>query len=76
MANQYYEQVVFLLDQKVLRMGRTRYNFWQALGDIGGFHDGLILLVKLLMSSISSIFFFNDVVNKNLYSLPESKRKN
>ena len=28
---------------------RMRYNFWDLLGDVGGFHDGLVLVASLFM---------------------------
>ena len=34
-----------------------RYNFWDLLGDVGGFHDGLYLLLSLFMASYSSYNF-------------------
>jgi len=42
---------------------RQRYSCWAALGDIGGFHDGLILIVSIFMGSISSSSFTNALVN-------------
>jgi len=40
---------------------RTRYSFWDALGDIGGLHDGIVLLFGLFMSSVSSRAFEKDI---------------
>ena len=36
---------------------RKRYSWWQLLGDIGGFHDGLVLLIKFFMASYSAAMF-------------------
>ena len=46
---------------------RFRYDFWTALGDIGGFHDGLDLIIKFFMVPIAAIFFENDILKGNLY---------
>ena len=44
-------------------MERKRYSFGDALGDIGGFHDGLKLLVSLLfMGQYSSAMFKHSIV--------------
>ena len=32
---------------------RTKYNIWDLLGDVGGFNDGLFLVVSLFMAPIS-----------------------
>ena len=39
---------------------RTRYNFWDLLGDVGGFNDGLVLLCSLLMAPYSEFAFKSD----------------
>ena len=36
---------------------RVRYSFWDALSDVGGFHDGLCLLVRLFMGPLAANFF-------------------
>ena len=41
---------------------RISYSFWQALGDIGGFHDGLCLLVAIVMRPFSANNFQKDVL--------------
>ena len=46
---------------------RTRYSFWTALGDVGGFHDGLTLLMKVFMASIAAISYENDLLKGNLF---------
>lgn len=46
---------------------RVRYNFWMLLADVGGFHDGLRLLVSFLLAPITAIFFENDMLRSNLF---------
>ena len=38
-----------------------------ALGDIGGFYDGLRLLITFFMAPISAILFENDLLKDNLF---------
>lgn len=47
---------------------RKRYNFWMLLGDVGGLHDGLLLLINLIMASISAASFSNALTG-NAYQL-------
>ena len=47
---------------------RIRYNFWTALGDIGGFHDGLFLLLSIFMGPFSAKLFKNDLMRGNLFN--------
>jgi len=52
----------FSLDTKKQVQQRVRYSLWQALGDVGGFHDGLSLLVGILMSPLATLLFKRDFV--------------
>ncbi len=45
---------------------RTRYNFWELLGDVGGFYDGLILCCSIFMSVYSAMAFKVDVLNNKV----------
>ena len=56
---------------------RIRYNFWMALADIGGFHDGLFLVLSLFMSPYAATLFENDLMRGNLFnwSLNQKKRR-
>ena len=36
---------------------RTVYNFWDLLGDVGGFHDGLGLVASLFMGFFAELAF-------------------
>ena len=39
---------------------RTRYNMWDLLGDVGGFHDGLFLLGSMFVTTYSNFSFKKD----------------
>ena len=54
-------KIHFELQPEIQILQRTRYSFWDALGDIGGFHDGLALLISFFMSSISSALFTKEL---------------
>ena len=41
-----------------------RYSFWDALGDVGGFHDGLVLLINFFIGPFTARGFFFDLVKK------------
>ena len=58
----------FFIDSEVQIKSRTRYNFWTALGDIGGFHDGLTLVIKGIIASIAAISYENDLLKGNLFA--------
>ena len=57
--------IYILLSLKIQRdavvMSRKRYSLWDALGDIGGFHDGLVLVVGTFMTGISAFFYESDL---------------
>ena len=46
---------------------RKRYNFWDAVGDIGGFHDGIVLIIQVLMAPYSAMMFNIGLTNGTLY---------
>ena len=54
-------EIELKLDSKVRNLTRTRYSFWTALGDIGGFYDGIIILARILMSPLSAAIFMSDL---------------
>ena len=54
--------VEVLLSNDMLIMERKRYNYWDALGDIGGFNDGLVLLLRIFMARYSSMMFEHSIV--------------
>ena len=63
-------EINFRILNKIKTMSRTRLSFWTALGDVGGFYDGLLLLIKLFMSPISALFFSADFLSTGLYATP------
>ena len=54
---------------------RTRYNFWDLLGDIGGFNDGLFLLFSIFMSSYSALAYKIDYLNGKVVDDDEGRKK-
>ena len=52
---------------------RVRYSLWDALGDVGGFHDGLALIVRLVVSPLAANFFQYDLVKGSKQDSPQSK---
>ena len=66
---------VFELDNQVQMQSRTRYSFWQALGDIGGFHDGLLLLLRYLVAPIAATLFQNDLLSTKRKEMEQSIQK-
>lgn len=41
---------------------RVRYTFWQLLGDAGGFHDGLCLLIGFFVNPFSATGLQKDII--------------
>ena len=65
--------LIFELDNKKTQIQRQRYTFWAALGDIGGFYDGLNLLISIFLAPLSSALFFNDLVKGSVFTKKSSK---
>ena len=61
-------QHIFSIDNNVQVVTRERYNFWMALGDIGGFYDGARLVILLFMAPIASLFYNNDLLKGNFFA--------
>ena len=53
-----------LLDSIMSEKRRVRYSFWDALADVGGFHDGLVLLIKIVIGPFAAHGFFLELVTK------------
>ena len=52
----------------MLMLERKRYNIWDALGDIGGFHDGLYLFLQFaFMGRYSSAMFEHSIAQGSKY---------
>ena len=47
-------------DKQILK--RTRYDCWMLLSDIGGFHDGLFLLIHLMINPLAYLYFLFDFI--------------
>ena len=55
---------------------RTRYNIWDLLADVGGFYDGLFLVIGILYAPFGLIAFKADFFNRTPYDgMPESADK-
>ena len=66
-------QLLFEVDNKMRKIQRQRYSFWAALGDIGGFYDGLNLLISSFLDPFSSALFFNDLVKGSVFTQKSSQ---
>ena len=53
-----------ILDNKIFDQKRVRYSFWDVLGDVGGFHDGLVLLIRIVVGPFAAHGFFLDLIKK------------
>ena len=63
MNREFEFQISFEIDIEQIMFTRQRYTFWAALGDVGGLHDGLLLLINIFMASISAASFTNALTN-------------
>lgn len=64
---EYYEREFayehnFQVDPKMQQMATVRLSFWQALSDLGGFHDGIYVLVKAFIAPIAASLFQAELV--------------
>ena len=53
------------IDSEVAQNKRSRYSFWQLLGDAGGLHDGLSLIVSFCVGPFASNLFQLDIGRTN-----------
>ena len=51
------------IDSQVQIMKRIRFNFWIALAEIGGFRDGLVMLVHFITTTTMVTLFENDLIS-------------
>ena len=49
--------ISFTLSDDIVIEKRTRYTLWDLLGDVGGFNDGLVLVLQILTSAYSAVSF-------------------
>ena len=67
-------ELVVHLGKNIEIIERTRYNFWDILGDVGGFNDGLYLVFELIFSSFAT-FSFKQSILKNIKVDSEALKK-
>ena len=56
-------EVEMYLDGNCAVMSRTRYTYWELLGDVGGFNDGLMLICTFFMATYSALSYNINVLN-------------
>lgn len=66
----------FTISNEKVQTQRTRYGFWQLISDVGGFHDGLKLLVNIFFTPLFSLSFASDFVDKGVYAMQPSVKTN
>ena len=47
-----------------------------ALADVGGFHDGIKLVLSIFLAPIAATFFENDILKGNLYEETSTRMSN
>ena len=65
----------FMIDNQIQYQKRIRYNFWAALADVGGFHDGLFILFSFVLSPVIATLYENELIKGNLFSWKLNKRQ-
>lgn len=53
------------LDPEKMVGQRVRYNFWHAVSDVGGAHDGLCIIAKVLVGPFVANLFQYDLVKNS-----------
>ena len=46
---------------------RVRYSIWNLISDVGGFSDGIYLILKIFMTAYSSIAFKKNFLGRSYY---------
>ena len=54
-------------------MTRKRYSAWEVLSDIGGFHDGVVLIVGYFVSPLVSTLFQVDLLQRTMIARKEQQ---
>ena len=62
------------LDNMILIEQRVRYNFWQLLGDVGGFYDGIGLIISSAIGPITLTQFIVDLFAQARVDQPTSPK--
>ena len=52
------------LDKTIKIHSRIRYNVWDLLADVGGFHDGMHLIASIIFGSYSAFAFKREMISK------------
>ena len=52
---------------------RVRYSYWDLLGDVGGFNDGLFLLGSILLKTYAGLAFKEDYLIGTEFESPKSR---
>ena len=52
----------FQIDPRMQQMTTIRLSFWTALSDLGGFYDGLYVLIRFFVMPIAASFFQAELV--------------
>ena len=65
------------LENTMFLSSRLRYNVWDLLADVGGFHDGMHLVVSIIFGSYSALAFKRELIRKMSFDTDslESKRQ-
>ena len=51
------------LDKTIDISSRIRYNVWDLLADVGGFHDGMYLVASIIFGSYSAFAFKRELIS-------------
>ena len=71
----------FIIDDKVQVAKRIRYNIWMALSDLGGLHDGIFVVINIIIGPLVATAFENDLLRGSIFdwqltAIDSQKRKN
>ena len=65
----------FHLDTNIQILKRSQVNFWEFISEIGGYHDGLCLIVGLAVRAWSASYFEHDLVRDSWQARKDSKKQ-
>ena len=69
-----YFTLDFMLADESIIENRKRMNFWEILAEVGGFQDGVTILVQIIMVPFSSRIFAQALVRGEQYLKPTKAR--
>ena len=61
------------LDQRVLTFNRNTYDFFGFLGDIGGFYDAIIIILKVMLLPITTFNLKSFILTVMFRLVPSQK---